>query len=273
MTKFETQPETHDLVIALGSGKVNESINDAIVMRACVGASGTWHFPMELLVALRNVPKEKLADAVIHVPPRTSYMVNWLTLIPGVKESNIRDTPVIAAKTLLVPEMGFCAFPSPGHLEWLDHAVAVPAVATDPTLAPNNKNIILVQRSSASRKVANKDDVHAVVTQFAAENGYNFVLQDDKKLPPIPEQITRFRNSDIVVMPHGAGGVFINFSPERACVMEFLPTNGWNTCYARIAYIRNLNYISHMMVNGSHIDPTQLVEGLKKCVVATTLPP
>lgn len=250
---------------------------------------------MELLVALRNVPQDMLSNAIIHVPPKTAYMVNWLLLIPGVKESNIRDTPVIRAKTLLVPEMGFCAFPAPTHLEWLDSAVKVVDVATQPgpaaaphqpttavhrggrrvgddsstTLAPNGKNIILVQRSG-SRRIENKDAVREIVKEFARNNGYNFVLQDDQHLPSIAEQVTRFRHSDIVVMPHGAGGVFINFSPERACVMEFLPSSGWNTCYARIAYIRNLNYISHMM-NGSTMDPQQLKDGLKKCVMATTL--
>ncbi len=126
------------------------------------------------------------------------------------------------------------------------------------------RKMILVQRSR-TRKVSNQEEVRTIVQAFAVQHQYELSLQDENRLPSLREQITRFAESELVVMPHGAGGIFIAFSPENACVIEFLDKNTWNVCYTRVAYIRKLNYISHMQGPNFHIDAELLKQSLDKC--------
>jgi hypothetical protein len=74
------------------------------------GASGTWHFPMEAVVALAALNDSMLQNTKIIIPNRQSFSLNWLTLL-GVKLENIIDHENMQTKTLYVPEMGLCAAP------------------------------------------------------------------------------------------------------------------------------------------------------------------
>jgi capsular polysaccharide biosynthesis protein len=259
-------PHVHDHVISLGAG-----------------ASGTWHFPMECFVALAGVSKEILQKSVFHVPTRSPFITGWLHLL-NIPDSNIIDSPLIVAKTLYVPEMGRCGETFPTQIQWLRKIVNLPIDHVKET-QENMQQIIedskidgkfttLLIHRSGSRQIRNPQEVENRVKSYAANHGMNFVLHHDQHLPSLPDQIKRFSKAHIIVAPHGAALLFAAFAPPNACIIEFMPILN-PECYARIAYIRKLDYIMYTMDNGAAIKVSELEEGLEICknrVMATTKP-
>lgn len=237
------QARVHDLVISLTAG-----------------AFGTWHFPMELFVALAGVPKEYMDKAVFHVPSKTGYIQSWFSLIK-IPENRIISDPVIHAKSLLVPQMGRCCEVYETQIEWLRQDVA--GLPESSKHISHEREIILIQRSG-SRQVANVHEVANQVKKFAASTNYKLTVHDDRQLPSLEEQIKRFHKPTIVIAPHGAGMLFTTFSPSNACIIEFMPMIN-PECYARIAFVRRMKYMMYMM-DGQHIKLSDVEAGLKKCV-------
>eukprot|EP01038_Epipyxis_sp_PR26KG_P016171 gene16171-21989_t len=232
---------TYDFVINIGSP-----------------ASGTWHFPMEAVVALAYVDKKIIDKAIIHIPDSKSYNIAWLELL-GIPSNRIISHPVVFAKRLLMPEMGRCGQPYPSQIHWLEK-----------TLKPinnnikNQKNSIILIKRSGTRKVSNFHEVENNVHIFANKYNLDFILHNDRHLPSIADQIKIFSNAIIVVAPHGAGQLFINFSPKNACIIEF---NGVSCmeCYSRIAYHRELNYMSYPFEGNGGIGLHLLDSLMSKC--------
>ncbi len=250
------QLHSHDHVISLGAG-----------------ASGTWHFPMECFVALAGVDKAILEKSVFHVPTKSSFIMGWLHLL-NIPDSNIIDSPFVLAKTLYVPEMGRCGETYPTQIQWLRQIVNLPLDHVKETQDKlpsiineskiNDKFTVLLIHLSGSRQIRNPQEVEGHVRSYAEKNDLNFVLHHDQHLPSLSEQIHRFAKAHIIVAPHGAALLFSAFAPPNACIIEFMPILN-PECYARIAYIRKLDYIMYTMDNGAAIKISELEEGLEIC--------
>ena len=73
------------------------------VLSLTAGASGTWHFPMELFVGLAGVSREELINAVVHIPGESRYIHSWLKLLK-VRFKEVTTASVIHAQKLIVPQ-------------------------------------------------------------------------------------------------------------------------------------------------------------------------
>ena len=268
--KFLGKVHEHELVISLGSG-----------------ASGTWHFPMESVVALAYLPDDLLRQAYFLVPSASQYITQWLSTL-GVPHNHIIQEPTVLAKTLLVPEMGRCSIqrcdPYLEQISWFVKRFTSLAyhssdngrsgrsidtsVATTPTTNTTHRQpVILVIQRRNKRKVENFNAILELTRQFAVKNHMNVDIHDDENLPSLLEQIKQFTRADIIVAPHGAALLFSVFARPRACVIEFL-NPGDPYCYSRLAYIRNMSYISHSFQDGNKMKEDLVSTSLLQCQVA-----
>jgi hypothetical protein len=235
-----------------------EIAHDNVITLAS-GAIGTWHFPMEVLVALAGLDPKFISKSIIHLSKRSAYMSEWLKVV-GVSFSKIIYNAV-RVQTLYVPQMGRYSFPYSSQLYWL----------RDKLLTKENSNrerlIILINRRT-ERVLDNYPEVSHVVNKFAIQHGYRVYIHDDGNLPTIREQIDIFAHASIIVANHGAGTLFTAFSPMDSCLIEFLKKNE-PLCYAHNSYFLHQNYIGNIMDKGSNggrkMSLKKLQQSLDKC--------
>lgn len=253
-------------------GKIYEIAQDFpwydVVISLGAGATGTYHFPIECFTALAGLDSAVLNSSVIHIPGG-SYMEDWLALV-GVRKSQIITTATIGARLLIVPEMAKCGLPYADQLTWLATTVRQ-SVFQNRTVPAIKKKIILIVRKKV-RIVENINKVEQVVKAFATNHQYEFVKHSDNELPSLRDQIRMFSDASIVVGSHGAGQLFTAFLPFSACVVDFSlkRIDPWYI-YARMAYIRKLNYLLYLAPSpGKREIPIQTLWGaLYNCKNAT----
>lgn len=224
------------------------------------GASGTWHYPMEGLVALASMNETMLQSIKIISPRKESFGTTWLKLL-DVKPENIVDHDNIFSKTLYVPEMGLCGTPYISQVKWMADKLVKKTNSTYDNM--KKKTIILVERIG-SRIVPNMQAVKRIVDAFAQKHGYDIILHQTNHLPTLNKQINYFVNADIILSPHGADILFIAFS-KHACVIEFLQPREPNACYSRLAYINKLNYHGYALNTSGNMDYEKVNMGLLSC--------
>lgn len=233
----------------------------------------------ELLVALANIPDESIIKkSHIHVTSRTSFVISWLTML-GIEPNRIIDTPVIVARELYVPEMGRCGAPFLSQLNWLnsrfvptnDSSLSGPNQNHSSSRTTQSNSIVLIRRTR-SRTVSNQGSVENTVRSFSSSLQWAFQMHSDDRLPSLAEQLQLFLHARIVVAPHGAGGLFINYLPPNACVVELISKS--NTClaYSRLAYVRRIHYVQCFMNadRGNHVNEAELNAALHACHQAVT---
>jgi capsular polysaccharide biosynthesis protein len=221
------------------------------------------------LVALANIEDESVVKkSFVHVTSRTPFAVSWLTAL-GIDAGRIIDHTVIAAKELYVPEMGRCGAPFYSQLEWLQHRMAVLYPSTAPDNSTEGHSVVLIRRTR-SRTVSNHMQVESTVRTFSTARGLPFHVHSDDHLPSLPDQIRLFARARIVVAPHGAGELFVNFLLPGACVVELISLS--NTClaYSRVAYVKRMHYIQCFMDanHGHRVDEKELAVALEGCFKA-----
>ena len=220
-----------------GSVEVYNYSQPVISMGA--GASGTYHFVMELLVGLAGVSQELIDSAYILVPQKTSYILSWLNLF-GVPSNRIIDNGHVFAETLIVPEMGLCGRTWYEQHLWISEKVKNLLKENSLMESPSQPlTIVLVERTK-SRASPNFGAVKKLVEEFAEENGYKLIIHSDRKLPTLIEQLHYFSEANIMISTHGAAQLFINFLPKNACVLDFSGHGDPWSIYAHTAYLMNV---------------------------------
>lgn len=224
---------------------------DRVISIAMFWGDGIWHFLLESFVGLAHV---HTSECYIHVSSKNKWATNWLAII-GIPSNRIIDG-TIAAKTLIVPEMGRCGAPSLTQINWLRTII--------PSTIPQHPNSIILIKRTRSRVMSTFNAIHQLVENFANEQRLEFVLHDDSSLPSIPEQLQRFANASIIIGPHGAGMVNIIASKRRTCVIEFSPTDP-NICYMRLSFLLGHNYIAIPLYKNQIVDVNEVKRALHLC--------
>jgi Glycosyltransferase 61 len=264
---------------------MNFTSPSAPVISLGAGASGTYHYPMELLVALAGIDEEVVNRSHILIPERSRYTLGWLNVI-NVTSARVIDKGHVFAETLLVPEMGRCGWTFRDQILWLAHKAQLKLDEHREMLAlkraEENRNIsmftnyttdsrpvlVLLERSVTSRGSPNRVHVRRVVNSFANNAGYRVVIHGERgRFPSILNQIALFSNASIMISTHGAGQVFINFLPRHACVLDFSASSDPWWIYARYAYLRSVSYMVFFS-KGAHdrnVSIPHLEQGLANC--------
>lgn len=225
------------------------------------GASGTWHFPMELLVSLTGLSNNITENDKVyfHLPRSNDFTMAWMNLLKIPRHRLITE-PIIKAKQLYAPEPARCGETYATQLEWINkHFNPLPKEEQE---VSRYREIVHIIRTK-SRSIQNEYEVHLKFKEFAKRHRYNYIVHYEENLPSLHDQILRFARAPIVIAPHGAGLLFTAFSPSNACIREFMPPNN-PECYARIAFIKKLNYRMYMVQN-SQWNMTHVEESLVDC--------
>ncbi len=243
--ELHSQPRQVDQAITLGSG-----------------ASGTWHFPMELFVSFSGVDPALLYDphVLIHMPRTNFWISDWMNLL-NISDDRLIYEHTIEAKKLYAPEPGRCCQVFASQLEWMNDKFN--PLPVEKRVHSSQRTIIFIGRST-SRLVGNEQQIVNHIQQFARNHHYSFVYHNDGNLPSLQDQIFRFAQAPIVIAPHGAGLLFTTFSPGNACIREFMPPNN-PECYARIGFLRALNYRMYMLDDHGNFRLEEINESLEDC--------
>lgn len=205
------------------------------------GWSGTWHFPMESIVALANTNFSAFPEIMYHVPVRSDYIMSWMDM-HGIPRDRVVDR-VQYADILIVPQPAHCGVPLLSQLDWLKRKFKRFNQAKEKPI------VVYVVRQK--RGVENEKHVRQTLDHYTLKHRYNLVIHDDHA--PLQSQIDLFSNATMIVAPHGAAEMFINFMDPYTFVIEFTSDQAPNLCYAGIANLRKLNY--HMEpLNGAIVN-------------------
>lgn len=215
-----------------------------------------YHWTIDCLPRLRGIEDwyQQTGDVttVLIPPDPPSWMTESLDLLAGesYETQEFVDTSY-AIEKLIVPTY---PYPSPESCQWLREKSTA-----DMDHSRSNNNRIYVSREQANRRrVANRNEVDDVLSQFGFKS---YVLEEMS----IREQIRLFTNAEAVVSPHGAGLANIVYADDPV-VIELFGTQKKTTFY-RLAKILDQKY--HYVCGKDRladirIDPAELRATLSK---------
>ncbi|KAJ8612931.1 hypothetical protein CTAYLR_006178 [Chrysophaeum taylorii] len=240
--------------------------------------SGAWHFPMETLLGLANVPewvfdelddgrRALVATAATPRTPPSAWLREWLDIATLGRSANwsltllkrgTRDPWMLASFDVVAPEAGLCGFPSATQVRWLRRNVDRRLAGRRTTTTPA---VVVVERTRRRVLQGLRTMVLPVMRRYAARRGFAFELHADVNLPPVIDQLALFRRARVVVAPHGAGLVNLVATPRGAIVVEFLDDSQPNFCYARLAVVLGHRYHA-IPTKANHLAHTRDLEAL-----------
>jgi len=240
-----------------------QKLYDKIISIAGYWTYGIWHFPMEALVGLRLI--DNFDNTYLHIAEKNNFCLQWLNLYnSNITNDNILDGTVFT-KELWLPELGKCGTPYFEQIVWLKETI-------HKTITPQNENnlLILIKRNK-KRCVSNHSIIEDICKNYCKKTNLVFYLHDDLFLPPVKKQLEIFNKAKIIIGPHGGGGINLLTTKEKTYFIEFLNENDINICYARLAYLLNVNYfgITYSLTKGVDIikDLLPILKELQSLIV------
>jgi hypothetical protein len=231
-------------------------------------AQGSWHFPMELLVALANVDPRIIARSMIHVKSLDSRL-SWLEMVGITSGKVVAGVPgTVYADTVYAPQMAPYGKPFTSQLYWLKDMVLQKLNLTgiySHDEFPRRRSIVLIQRdTNDGRILQNFSSLKYVLRNIANILGFDFHIHF--KIGNFEKQFLRFVDAAVVVAPHGAGELFINFAPADLCLIELISI-GEPLCFARMAYLKGQDYISVMrnLTYPRKADIAEVANAIRRC--------
>ena len=120
---------------------------------------------------------------------------------------------------------------------------------TETHLEPGPRNkLVLIQRSR-SRHLVNHAQLVKVLKEVAINSGLEFAHWTDKPLLSFEEGMKMFHEAVMVVAPHGAGEVNLNFSQPGTYMIELVCNRPHvNLCFQRETHILGHRYYAFLPV-------------------------
>jgi hypothetical protein len=237
----------------------NSIIHDNVISITGYWAGGTWHFVAESLTALMFY-SEWNPEYKLQISKKNKWNMQWLELLPyKIPDDNIIDYDCFA-RNAFFPEQSLCGDPGPERIYFLRNIVNE-ALKKDKILDHESfRTFVLVKRKV--RALANFKEVYDECKRYCDKNSISLVIHDDTKLPSLIEQLTIFREAEIVVMPHGAGGVLNLACDKGTHVIEFL-NEVCPMCFVKLSYFLGLKH--YCLTASNHVaDVTALHQTLVK---------
>ena len=187
---------------------------------------------LELVPELRELP-------IIVRDPLTSFQADVLRIL-GVKNKLI----ITNGESFKIDNLFFPSIPSPpflhsGSMKWLRSRML-----SNLDGISGKKRRIYISRQDSNRRVANE----AEIIQMLLGLGFEILVLSALEST---DQMRLFRESEIIVLPHGAAGVHLLFAQLEAKVIELHSPNWLNSCYLGLC---NSLGISYDAIIGSQID-------------------
>ena len=181
-----------------------------------------WIFEtLPRLKCLQAIPALRDLPLLMRDPPTVFQraFLDWMGVKNDILISEGRN---IACRSLIFPSI---PYPPPLHPEtiaWLQAEI----LGGQPLPVRQSRRRILISRRDGGngRRVANEDELAARLAAFGFER---LTLSE---MEPA-EQIRAFRESEIVVLPHGAAGALLLFAPSDCRVIELQAPRQLNALY------------------------------------------
>jgi len=177
-----------------------------------------WHWLFEVLPRLAMLRETCRKPEQVYVQSRHRFQRETLELLGTFSNETIIDCdqiPMVSASSLLVPchqimegreyPKWLCQFL---RENFLPHAEKVRTAA--------NERIYISRGNASHRRVTNESEIIDLL------KNYGFTAVNLEELPFI-EQVSLFRNADVVVGPHGSGLGNLVFSQKGTRVIELFP--------------------------------------------------
>jgi hypothetical protein len=225
------------------SGSLNSSNHSRVLVSLASAWSGTWHFPMECLVALANFDYPKLSfDVTFHVPSKSPFIMSWMRLI-GITDDKVLEG-VQYADVLITPQPARCGSPYLAQIDWLRRKFKKYNTSDSP-------KPLLIYITRRKRGIKNDLVILPIVKDFVSRNDMMLYIHDDKKnMPSLQDQIDLFSKASFLVGPHGAAHMFLTFMDAYSSVIEFIPAEYPVFCYALLAHFGHHNYYMKVSLGG-----------------------
>lgn len=222
--------------MSIRSAEIGNISHNAISILAG-GCDNYYHWMIESVARLGLIPENYIdaADTLLIPENVPSPQRKLLDLLPISKKLNIRpvhDGETLRVKTLIFPGSVSANF-------WLHPCVrkmslmASEAASSDEGKLP--KRIYVDRRQSWARRLVNEDDLVSRITQygFTPISPQNLSLED---------QISLFKQAEIIVAPHGAGLSNIAYCPAHSRIIEIFMDSYVNWCFRHLSGINGLSY-------------------------------
>ncbi|CAD7973553.1 unnamed protein product [Amoebophrya sp. A120] len=195
----------------------------------------------------------------VHLSRKSPFAVQFLRAL-GVNQSQLVYGR-ISAQRLVVPEMGECGNPSPGHAQWLRQFLQRNLVDAADQKEVGSRRLLVLIRRRGSRPVRNWAAVEEVGTRYADRHGLQVYVHSGTG--SLQKQAAAFAAAHTIVGPHGAGLVFMAAAPPGVRIVEFM-RNQLNLCYARLALYLSADYQCIPYKDGGNVSIALLEESLSK---------
>lgn len=221
-----------------------------------------YHWTIDCLPRLRAIERwyQRTGDVTtLLIPPDPpSWMAESIELLASdsYKTCEFTDASQTVRK-LIVPTY---PDPSPVSCRWLREK----STADVDPLESNSNRIYISREQANRRRVANRDEIEDVLSQFGFKS---YVLEELS----VRDQVRLFMNAEVVVSPHGAGLANIVYADEPVIVELFGSRK--KTTFYRLAEILDHEY--HHVCGQDHvadivIDPEELLETLQATLEDST---
>ena len=213
---------------------------EIVITIAQYWGSEYFHFIAENLVRISTafeILKQK-ENSKLHIQTPQKFMLEILTGI-GIKEKQL-TTGNVFANFAVVPEPIPCGTPPASLL----HMTRNLLVSNNPYLfnIPETKSCkILFIKRKHTRRISNYEELLRYVVTSFPKCSVKVHTGDEA----MTEQMSMFRQANIILAAHGAGLANIIVCRQKALIFEFLISGrDLNLCYMTMAYKLHLRYIS-----------------------------
>ena len=172
---------------------------------------------------------------------RPIFIIQWFNLI-NIDSSQI-VTGNIYSNKIYLPRMGKCGNPYYSQINWLKDKVNHNVIKHE-----SLKYVILIKRTNY-RVLKNYTQLENELIQFSRDQNLELYIHDDSCLPMVKDQLNIFSKAKYVFASHGAAGINMITMKKDAWYIEFLNKEDINVCYARLAYLLDINYMGITIMN------------------------
>jgi hypothetical protein len=199
------------------------------------GGTSFYHWMLESLPNTLHVVHEVPEAKILVDPESPEYVIDSLREALG--EQTLRSRIHFSRQPVKVPRLVMRSFrPGSGFVDPVDVDILRRQYAPSRNSPPNAPKQLYVSRT----RTENRPLRHEQELEDALESlGFKVLYAEEYSFR---EQIQLFSSAETVIAPHGAGLSHMLWMPPSAEVIEILPFEGVNDCFARLALQLDLGY-------------------------------
>jgi len=216
-------------------------INSAILI-STEGTSGYYHWMIDSLPKLMMVRNDNIfGNPLVIIPRNDEKFIAESLAIYGFNEFITADTNFHChVEVLYVPEMiSEVGNPRLETIEFLNN-LSIPFENQSKLFS---KRVYVSRKNAKYRHILNENEFQTAISHL---NFSTYLLEEMS----LSDQISLFKNAEIIIASHGAGLTNIVYCQSRTKIIEFFPENYYEECYQNISSLLDLDHYIVIEDNG-----------------------